>query len=55
MLFRLPALARCPPPVGRAVRACGTVVRAGWIAWQTIVSGGRRPVGPEGEVELESG
>ena len=34
------------PPLGRAVRGCSDVVRAGWIAWQAIVSGGRRPNGP---------
>ncbi|MCX6680140.1 MAG: hypothetical protein NTX42_07240 [Methanothrix sp.] len=35
--------ARGSSPSGRAVRGCGAVVRAGW-----------RPVGPEGQGELES-
>ena len=29
-----------PPPADRAVRACGDVVRAGWLAWRGL--GGRR-------------
>jgi len=37
-------------PVGRAVRDCGAIVRAGWLAGQAIVLEGRRPVGPEGQV-----
>ena len=32
------------PPVGPGLG--GDVVTAGWIAWQAIVHGGRRPVGP---------
>ena len=36
--------------MGRAVRACSDVVRAGWLAWQALVSGGRGPVGPENQV-----
>jgi len=39
------AHARGSLPVGRAVRACCDVVRAGWIAWQALMSGGRGPVG----------
>jgi len=31
---------------------CGNVVRAGWIAWQALVQGGRRPGKPEGQEEL---
>ena len=30
-----------PPPVGRAVRTCGYVIRAGWLARQAIVSEGQ--------------
>jgi len=39
----------------RAVRDCGDVVQAGWLAWQAIVSEGRRPVWPDGQVEPEPG
>ncbi|MDD4161919.1 MAG: hypothetical protein PHW87_05500 [Methanothrix sp.] len=41
-----------PPTVGRAVRICGAVVE-GWLAWQAIISGGRRRVGPEGQMGLK--
>ncbi|MDD4161917.1 MAG: hypothetical protein PHW87_05490 [Methanothrix sp.] len=34
-----------PPTVGRAVRSCSAIVKVGWIAWQALVLGGRRPVG----------
>jgi hypothetical protein len=36
-----------PAPVGRAVRGCGDVVRAGWIAWQALVLVGMRSVRAE--------
>ena len=32
-----------PLPSGRAVWGCGAVVRAGWLAWKALVSGGRGP------------
>ena len=37
-----------PSVAGRAVLACGDVVRAGGLSWQAIVPGDRRPVGPRG-------
>ncbi|MBN1235581.1 MAG: hypothetical protein JW999_05960 [Methanotrichaceae archaeon] len=33
--------------VGRAVRACGAIVRASGLARYALVQGGRRPVVPE--------
>jgi hypothetical protein len=57
-MWLLPALGSLPrpwpPPVGRAIRGCSDLVRAGWISRQALVLMAGGPVGPRSRVHAKA-